>query len=57
MVIDVAMGKYCDLITVERYVAMASRIGIMGLPANCLTEDPCVLTLWKGGGYERLKMR
>jgi transposase len=36
MVVDVALSKYCDLIPVERYVQMADRSGVSGLPANTL---------------------
>jgi len=36
MVIDVAMGKFLDLIPIERYTQMASREGLDGLPANSL---------------------
>lgn len=32
------MSKYCDLIPIERYTAMASRQGLMGLPPNSLIE-------------------
>lgn len=38
MVVDVALSKYCDLIPVERYVQMADRGGVSGLPANTLIE-------------------
>ena len=38
MIIDVVASKYCDLIPIERYVQMASRGGLAGLPANSLIE-------------------
>ena len=38
MIIDVAMSKYCDLVPVERYVAIAERDGVCGLPQNSLIE-------------------
>lgn len=38
MMIDVAMSKYCDLIPVERYAAMAARQGLAGLPPQSLIE-------------------
>jgi transposase len=38
MIIDVAMSKYCDLLPIERYAAMASREGFMGLPPHSLIE-------------------
>ena len=38
MIIDIALSKYCDLIPVERYAAMAARQGMPGLPPNSLIE-------------------
>lgn len=38
VIIDVALSKYCDLIPVDRYVAMAKRSGIMDLPPNSLIQ-------------------
>ncbi len=38
LIIDVAMSKYCDLVPVERYVAIAERAGAEGLPQNSLIE-------------------
>ena len=38
MVTDVALSKYCDLIPINRYVAMADRAGLVDLPANSLIE-------------------
>jgi transposase len=38
MMVDVAMSKYCDLIPVERYAAIAGRAGLEDLPANSLIE-------------------
>lgn len=38
MITDVALSKYCDLIPINRYVAMAGRAGIKDLPANSLIE-------------------
>lgn len=38
MIIDVAMSKYCDLIPIERYCAIASRKGIKDLPPHSLIE-------------------
>jgi transposase len=39
MIIDIAMSKYCDLLPIERYRAMAERLGFPGLPANSLIES------------------
>ena len=36
VIMDVALSKYCDLVPMERYVQMASRNGVDGLPANSL---------------------
>lgn len=38
LIIDVALSKYCDLIPIERYAAIAGRLGLTGLPANSLIE-------------------
>lgn len=38
MIIDVVCSKYCDLIPIERYVQMAGRGGLTGLPSNSLIE-------------------
>ncbi len=38
LIIDVAMSKYCDLVPVERYVSIAGRDGVEGLPQNSLIE-------------------
>jgi transposase len=38
MIIDVVSSKYCDLIPIERYVAMAARGGLKGLPPQSLIE-------------------
>lgn len=37
-IIDVALSKYCDLIPIERYAAIAGREGIINLPSNSLIE-------------------
>jgi transposase len=38
MIMDIALSKYCDLIPINRYVKMADRGGLVGLPANSLIE-------------------
>lgn len=38
MIVDVVLSKYCDLIPIERYVAMARRGGLKDLPAQSLIE-------------------
>ena len=38
MVTDVVLSKYCDLIPIERYAAMAGRSGLIDLPPHSLIE-------------------
>lgn len=38
MIVDVALSKYCDLIPIERYAAMAARGGVKDLPTQSLIE-------------------
>lgn len=38
MMVDVALTKYCDLVPIERYAAMAGREGLKDLPAQSLIE-------------------
>ena len=38
MIQDVVLSKYCDLIPMERYSAMAARSGLMDLPPHSLIE-------------------
>jgi transposase len=38
MIMDVVISKYCDLIPIERYVAMAARGGLKDLPPQSLIE-------------------
>ena len=38
MILDVALTKYCDLIPIERYVSIAARRGVKGLPPQSLIE-------------------
>lgn len=38
MIIDVVATKYCDLIPIQRYVAMAERSGLKDLPPQSLIE-------------------
>lgn len=55
MVVDVALSKYCDLIPVERYVQMADRGGISGLPANTLIQGTHNLADFLAPVYEKIK--
>lgn len=38
MILDVALSKYCDLIPIERYVNIAGRQGVPGLPPQSLIQ-------------------
>jgi transposase len=38
MIVDVGLSKYCDLIPIERYVSIAERLGVEGLPPQSLIE-------------------
>lgn len=38
MIQDVVLSKYCDLIPMQRYTAMAARVGLVGLPSQSLIE-------------------
>lgn len=38
MILDVALSKYCDLIPIERYVSIAARKGVHGLPPQSLIQ-------------------
>jgi hypothetical protein len=53
--VDVALSKYCDLIPVERYVQMAARGGVNGLPANTLIEGTHNLSTFLNPVYEKIK--
>ena len=55
MVVDVALSKYCDLIPIERYVQMADRGGVKGLPANSLIEGTHNLAEFLGPVYKKIK--
>jgi len=55
MIIDVGLSKYCDLIPIERYSAIAARDGVVGLPANSLIECTHYLAQFVIGGFQRLE--
>jgi len=55
MVVDVALSKYCDLIPVERYVQMAARSGVTGLPANSLIQCTHNLADFLDPVYKKIK--
>lgn len=55
MMIDVALTKYCDLIPIERYSAMAAREGLADLPPQSLIETSHYLAEFVEGAYKKLK--
>jgi transposase len=56
MVVDVALSKYCDLIPIERYVDMAERGGVTGLPANSLIQGTHNLADFLAPVYQKIKL-
>lgn len=55
MVMDAALSKYCDLIPIERYVQMAARGGVKGLPANTLIQATHNLANFLAPVYGKIK--
>lgn len=55
MMLDVALSKYCDLIPIERYAAIAGRGGVMGIPPQSLILLTHNLSDFVEGAYFRLK--
>lgn len=55
LVVDVAVSKYCDLIPIERFAAMAGREGLSELPPQSLIEGTHRLADFVDRAYERLK--
>ncbi len=55
MTTDVALSKYCDLIPIERYTAIAGRAGIKNLPQNSLIETTHRLADFVAEAYRMLK--
>lgn len=55
MMIDVALAKYCDLIPMERYAAIAGRLGVKGLPPQSLIESSHYLSEYVRAAYNKLK--
>jgi transposase len=54
MMMDVAMSKYCDLIPIQRYVAMAERSDLPDLPAQSLIESTHYVADFVKPAYELL---
>lgn len=55
MILDVALSKYCDLIPMERYAAMAARGGVKDLPPQSLIELTHGLADFLSSAYLRIK--
>jgi transposase len=55
MIIDAALAKYCDLIPMERYAAIAGRLGVKGLPPQSLIESSHYLSEYVRSAYNKLK--
>lgn len=55
LVIDVALSKYCDLLPIERYSAMAKRQGLNGLPPHSLIRATYSLGEFVGPIYVAIK--
>ena len=55
MILDVALSKYCDLIPIERYVAMAARSGVKDIPVQSLIECTHYLADFLISVYLKLK--
>lgn len=53
MKVDVALGKYCDLIPTERYSSIAGRAGLSDLPPQSLIESTHQLADFVKGAYDR----
>lgn len=56
MMVDVAMSKYCDLIPLERYSAIAGRARLMDLPPQSLIEATHYVADFVKGAYLRLAL-
>jgi transposase len=55
MAIDVALSKYCDLIPVERYCAIAGRNGLEDLPPQSLIDQTHVVADFVEGASNKVK--
>ena len=55
MIIDVSLSKYCDLIPIERYAAIASRNGLIDLPSQSLIQLTHYLADFVRPIYDRIR--
>lgn len=51
---DVVLSKLCDLVPITRYVAIAERQGVAGIPANSLHDFSRHLGIFLDPSYKRL---
>jgi len=55
MIIAVALSKYCDLIPMNRYAAMAGRSGLIDLPPHSLIDSTHNFAEFVMGDYQKIK--
>jgi transposase len=55
MVIDVSLSKYCDLVPMDRYAAIAGREGLEDLPPQSLIEGSHRLAAFVKPAYDKIK--
>jgi transposase len=55
MIIDVVLSKYCDLIPMNRYAAMAGRSGLINLPPHSLIDSTHYFAEFVAGVYQKIK--
>ena len=55
LIADVALGKYCDLVPVERYACIAGRAGLEDLPPHSLIESTHNLADFLEPTYKKLE--
>jgi transposase len=55
MLLDIALTKFCDLIPIQRYVAIAERSGVLDLPQQSLIEGTHYVSDFVRGAYVLLK--
>jgi len=55
MIVDATLSKFCDLIPMERYCAMAARNGLLGLPPHSLITSAIRLGTFLNVVYQRIR--
>ena len=55
-IMDVTLSKYCDLIPVDRYTAIAARLGITDLPTNSMYDLSLKLAEFVQPVYELIRI-